>query len=104
VQPERPDLRLEYTGVKAACAAGDAVADGHRFLSSCGSAEAHASAPERFPQVRELKKGRLQRQGVPLFRLLAQVRGLIFAGRVVVRGAVEPPTFRFANGVDRSLA
>ena len=37
--------------------------------------------------------------GIPLLLLSAQVRGLIKShGIAVVRGRIEPPTFRFSGG------
>ena len=76
VQPERADPGLEHSGVKRLARTGARLRDSHGFLSSCRSAEAHASTPEHFPQVRDLKNNRMQSHGNPSLPAFAQVRGL----------------------------
>ena len=63
----------------AACAAGDGrCGTVIVFLSSCGSAVAHASARERFRRSENLTMSAESAMGIPLLLLLSQVRGLIF--------------------------
>ena len=55
VQPERADPGLEHSGVKRLARTGARLQDSHGFLSSCGSAEAHASTPEHFRRSETLR-------------------------------------------------
>jgi hypothetical protein len=68
-------------------------------ISSCVSAEAHVLAPERFRRSESLRISALSAMGIPLLLLFSQVRGPIAAEDCVVRGGVEPPTFRFSEGL-----
>src|SRR6266516_2433211 len=47
------------------------------FLSSCGSAETHASTPERFRRSENMRRSAASAMGIPLFLLFSQARELI---------------------------
>jgi hypothetical protein len=64
------------------------------FLSSCGSADAHASGRERFRRSENLRISALSAIEIPLFLPYAQVSGLLSYMKLVVRDRIELSTFR----------
>jgi hypothetical protein len=58
---------LEHSGVKRLVRTAARLRDSHGFLSSCGSAEAHVSAPERFRRSENFRTTACRATGIPLF-------------------------------------
>ena len=83
---------------QAAFAVGDEVSgQSSFFLSSCGSAKAHASAPERSRRSEKLRESASRAMRIPLLLRFAQVRGLADAPRSSGQGrgrTADLPLFR----------